>query len=170
MYQDNIFIFREVWIVNFWFESYETYLGDLSGKGFSLWGIAVSAELMLVGSFCYSAHGSDLIVAVIVVLYFLYGQGNRRNCFSKSWHTDLTGIGVGSVSAGDAIAPIARGMVCRGQGEQRQQSKNKYLKDDKQLLTMWVFILKLFWLKFLRFEKYRTNWSRINLRQVVWFN
>ena len=111
-------------------------MGDLSGKGFGLWGIAVSAELMLVGSFCYSANGSDLIVAVIVVLYFLYGQSNRRNCFSKSWHTDLTGIGVGSVSAGDAIAPIARGMVSRGQGEQRQQSKNKYLKNNKQLLTM----------------------------------
>ena len=126
------------------FESYKTYLSDLSGKGFGLWGIAVSAELMLVGSFCYSANGSDLIVAVIVVLYFLYGQGNRCNCLSKSWHTDLTGIGVGSVSAGDAIAPIARGMVSRGQGEQRQQSKNKYLKNVKELLTMWVFILNCF--------------------------
>ena len=106
----------------FWFKSHKTYLGDLSGKSFGLWGIAVSAELMLVGSFCYSAHGSDLIVAVIVVLYFLYGQGNRCNCLSKSWHTDLTGIGVGSISAGDTIATVARGMVSRDQGEQRQQS------------------------------------------------
>ena len=127
------------WIFFFPFESYETYLSDLSGKGFGLWGIAVSAELMLVGSFCYSTHGSNLIVAVIVVLYFLYGQGNRCNCFSKSWHTDLTSIGVGSISAGDTIAPVARGMVSRDQGEQRQQSKNKYLKDDKHLFV----ILKL---------------------------
>ena len=117
-------------------QRYETYLCDLSRKGFGLGSIAVSAELMLVGSFCYSTHGSDLIITIIIVLYFLYGQGNRCNCLSKSWHTDLTGIGVGSVSASDAIATVARGMVSRGQGEQRQQSKNKYLKDDKQLFVM----------------------------------
>ena len=106
---------------------------------------------MLVGSFCYSTHGSDLIVAVIVVLYFLYGQGNRCNCLSKSWHTDLTSIGVGCVSAGDAIAAVARGMVSRDQGEQRQQSKNKYLKDIEKLFMMLELkrYLVIIWIIFL---------------------
>ena len=71
---------------------------------------------MLISSWCLCAHGSDLIVAIIIVFDLFDRQGHGGDRLGKGWHTDLTGVGVGSVSAVDPVA-VARGMVGNDHGQ-----------------------------------------------------
>ena len=73
-----------------------TYLCDLGRQSFSFWCVAVCTELMLADRACLSAHSSDLIIAIITVLYFLYLQGDWSDLLSEGRNTN---VGIDSVGA-----------------------------------------------------------------------
>ena len=64
---------------------------------------------MLVGCFHHNAHSSDLIIAVFIVLYFLYRQGNGCNLLSEGWHTNFGSDNISVISAVDLGAVAMRG-------------------------------------------------------------
>ena len=66
---------------------------------------------MLVGCFHHDAHSSDLIVAVLIVLYFLYRQGNGCNLLSEGWHTNFGSDNITSISAVDLGTITMRGAI-----------------------------------------------------------
>ena len=66
---------------------------------------------MLVGCFHHDAHSSDLIVAVLIVLYFLYCQGNRCNLLSEGWNTNFGSDNITSISAVDLGTITMRGAI-----------------------------------------------------------
>jgi hypothetical protein len=70
---------------------------------------------MLVGCFHHDAYSSDLIVAVLIVLYFLYCQGNRCNLLSEGWNTNFGSDNITSISAGDlGTITMRRAIAMRG--------------------------------------------------------
>ena len=99
---------------------------------------------MLVGCFHHYAHSSDLIVAVFIVLYFLYRQGNGCNLLSEGWNTNFGSDNITSISAGDLGTITMRGAIAmRGtmmgtmwsmglmvsiDHRQTKQRQNKYLE------------------------------------------
>ena len=66
---------------------------------------------MLVCCFHYNTHSSDLIIAVFIVLYFLYRQGNGCNLLSEGWHTNFGSDSISSISAVDFGAIAMRGTI-----------------------------------------------------------
>ena len=66
---------------------------------------------MLVGCFHHDAHSPDLIVAVFIVLYFLYRQGNGCNLLSECWYTNFGSDNITSISAGDLWTITMRGAI-----------------------------------------------------------
>ena len=109
------------------------YLSDPSGKTFCLWYIAVSAELMRRNSWCLCTHSFDLLIAIIIVLYFLHCQSHWRDRLSKGWHTNLLSVCVCCVSTGDVwTVTIAGSMIGKGQ-RQCHQRQDKHLEHYKLL-------------------------------------
>ena len=113
-----------------------TYLCDLCGQSFSFWCVAVCTELVLADRACLSAHSSDLIIAIITVLYFLYLQGDWSDLLSEGRNTNVGIDGVGSVSAVNlwaisisSMRNMRSMMVGKGHDGQGQQSQNSYLND-----------------------------------------
>ena len=77
--------------------------------------------------FSLFAHGSDLVVTVIVINDIQYIQSYGGNSFGESGYANLSvdgGVGITAMVFG-AIT-VVRSMV--GQGHQRQKSQNKYLQ------------------------------------------
>merc|ERR1740123_1296726 len=85
-----------------------SHLGDTSGESIGFGSVAVCAEFVLVDRLSDGTDGSDLVITVIVILYFLNSQGDGGGLGGESGHADL------SVDRGVGIPAVDLGTVCWG--------------------------------------------------------
>jgi len=85
-----------------------SHLGDSCGEDIQFGSIAVCAEFVLVDGLSDNTVGSDLVITVIVILYFLNSQGDGGGLGGESGHADL------SVDRGVGIPAVDLWTVCWG--------------------------------------------------------
>jgi len=103
-----------------------SHLGDTSGEGILFGSVGVCAEFVLVDGLGDDTVGSDLVITVIVILYYLNIQGNGGGFGGESGHADLSvdrGVGIPAVDLGTVcwgMVSVCWGMVGKSHGGQRK--------------------------------------------------
>jgi len=111
-----------------------SHLGDLSGENIGFGAVAVCAEFVLVGGLSDGTDGSDLVITVIGILYFLNSQSDGGGLGGESGHADLSvdrGVGIPAVDLWSVcwgMVSVCWGMV--GKSHERQKSQDKGLHNE----------------------------------------
>ena len=116
-----------------------SHLGDTSGEDILFGSVGVCAEFVLVDGLGDDTVGSDLVITVIVILYYLNIQGDRGGFGGESGHADLSvdrGVGIPAVDLGTVcwgMVSVCWGMVGKSHGGQRK-SHDKGLDEKMRKL------------------------------------
>ena len=116
-----------------------SHLGDSCGEDIQFGSIAVCAEFVLVDGLSDNTVGSDLVITVIVILYFLNSQGDGGGLGGESGHADLSvdrGVGIPAVDLGTVcwgMVSVCWGMVGKSHGGKRK-SQDKGLDEKMRKL------------------------------------